>query len=223
MNPALLLTLALGAEAPAPAALSEAGGWVLWAGHQLVTGAQSAPVIGEIRTRTDSFLLARARRTEAGWEFEQRACRVEIADVAGASVTMARPVERLPEARFTLTEKLGAFEGGWFSLWGREDVDGDGRPGATVIVDAPLCGGTLEVASRTGNFASASPAGGALRGTIRVRVEQWILGTDGACLSLVAKDTDERMTGTFAYAEVPAGTTCATLEGRPWPVRAREP
>lgn len=221
---------------PAPAALPEPSGpatsgepvpradaVVRWAGHQIVTGEQQAPVLGAIRTRTESFLLASAKRTATGWAIEQRACRVEIADVAGASVKMARPVELLPAARFTLEAKGAGLEAGWFALWGREDVDGDGRPGATVIVDAPLCGGTLEVASRTGSFATARPDGEGLTGTIRVRVEQWILGTDGACLGLVAKDTDERMAGTFAYAPVADGASCASLAAAPWPVRAREP
>jgi len=195
----------------------------LWLGHQIVVGAQEAPILGVIHTRTESYLLARARRVATGWELEQRACRVEIGDVAGASISMKNPVERLPVAKFLLEEKAGAFEGGYFVLWGREDVDGDGRPGATVVIDAPLCGGSMEVASRTGNFARARPSGEALAGSIRLRVEQWILGTEGSCLGIVAKDDDQRMAGNVADVPAAPGETCASLHGAPWPVRAKEP
>jgi len=53
--------------------------------------------------------------------------------------------------------------------------------------------------------------------------KQQILGAKGLCLSAMAGDSVESQHGTFAYRPVPAGTTCQSLTGKPWPVKAQVP
>lgn len=68
--------------------------------------------------------------------------------------------------------------------------------------------------------ATATLAPERLRGRASVHVEQQILGAEGACLSAVAKATNEHQSGPFAYVPVPEGTTCETLFLQGWPVTA---
>ena len=87
-------------------------------------------------------------------------------------------------------------------------------------VSCPICSGELYVANRSRTRATATLGPGRIEGKARVRVKQQILGAKGACLSAVAKDTDETQAGPFAYVPVPAGSTCETLMAQGWPVSA---
>src|SRR5690606_27773052 len=110
----------------------------------------------------------------------------------------------------------------WVTEWGEDDVDGDGNPGATVIVEAPICSGTIFVGGFSQSTTRATDKEGAIEGEMRSRVGHRILGTSGGCLRLAARDSEETVTGTFAYVPVPPGTTCESLLAGSWPVEAPE-
>lgn len=210
-----------GLPAPVAPAAAEAPAPALWAGHIVVRGRRVLPFFGDLKPQNDTFVLAEVTPTEGGYTLVQRPCRTEVAPIAGASVRFLPGAdERLPVAEIRFEAVDGALVAtGWENGWDDEDLDGDGHPGVTVIVDAPMCGGALYVASHTRSEGAAQRDGGALRGEVQVTVEQRILGAHGACLRLVAQDSRDGMAGRFAYTPVSPGTTCQDLSGA-WPVHA---
>jgi hypothetical protein len=194
----------------------------LWAGHQVALGKRDIPLKGEVETRMDSFVLARLERNGDLLELRQTACHVRFSKVAGVMVhmdTRALPVTRMV---FSAAEDAepGALVGRSIVAWATEDLDDDGHPGVTVHVQAPVCAGDLYVSNRSKTNATATITHDRLEGRAKVHVKQKILGAEGACLSAVAKDTDEQQSGPFAYVPVPEGTTCETLFLQGWPVIA---
>ena len=128
------------------------------------------------------------------------------------------PDYQLPHASFRLDAVGQDLVGpSWSSGWDDEDIDGDGQPGVTIRVKAPLCGGKLFVASETSSKAQATWSAGQLEGDIQVVVQQEILGATGPCLKLAASDSVDHMQGQFRYAPVPEGTTCDSLPRSAWP------
>lgn len=196
----------------------------LWAGHQVLVGVRKIPILGELHTRTESFQLAMVERRAGEIRLVQQTCRMEIAPVAGVKVNfLPEGVPRMPPSTIRYTHRDGSWEGGpWVTEWGEEDVDGDGNPGATVIVEAPICGGTLFVGGFSHTSTRATEKGGGLEGEMRARVGHRILGTSGGCLRLAARDSEEKVGGTFAYLPVAPGSTCESLLAKPWPVQAPE-
>ena len=195
----------------------------LWAGHIVVRGERNLPILGKLEPRTDTWVIARVTEQDGSYYLDQHPCRVGFAPMLGTRISM------LPDSGPLLPGVAFRFEpegdGGlraelWESGWGEEDIDQDGNPGATVQVRAALCGGDLQMATVSRNRATAEPFGDALRGEIEVEVTQRILGADGACLRVVAKDSVDEMVGVFAYAPVPTGSTCETLGVGEWPVSA---
>jgi hypothetical protein len=93
-------------------------------------------------------------------------------------------------------------------------------PGANDPVDATICSGELYVSNRSVTWGRGRTRAGRLEGRQDVKVEQRVLGVDGACLSMAAKDTKERMEGPFAYASVAPDSTCASLLRADGPVSA---
>lgn len=196
----------------------------LWAGHQFVAGKKPIPVLGKLKTRTDTWLLAEVHTTRDGFRLEQRVCKVDFASVLGVTVSFAQKdvIWDLPRATIAFRpgpRKLLVAQP-WRVGWKRQDIDRDGHPGVRIRVDAPLCGGFLDVASDTLSVARGEKRGQVFVGQIGVRVKQHILGVSGKCLSLVSSDATEQMTGHFAYVPVPPGTTCNSLLKGRWPVKA---
>ena len=193
---------------------------LLWVGHQVTLGRRVLPVLGTVETRSDTWVLALVSRTAGKVELVERACRVRMAEAAGAKVTLAdAAVRALPPTRVVYTRRSGAEDwraGPWRSGWDAEDHDQDGHPGVSLAVDAPLCGGHLFVASRALSIARASDWQGALRGELKVKLAQTILGAEGACLGLVSSDRDERLLGRVAYLPVRGDATCDSLEREGW-------
>ncbi len=193
----------------------------LWAGHQVALGRREIPVKGEVETRMDSFVLARLVRQGNLVELHQTACHVRFSKVAGVTVLMQ--ADALPETRMVFASDADdgtLLEGRSVVAWAAEDLDDDGHPGITVRVQAPVCAGELYVSNRSKTKATARLTPTRLEGRAKVHVRQQILGAEGACLSAVAKDTDEHQSGPFAYVPVPEGTTCETLLLQGWPVIA---
>jgi len=212
------------AQAAAPAeAQAERPAEEWWAGHQVVVGSRKIPLLGELETRSDTFVLARVVREGEAFVLEQRSCKLEIAKVAGVQVAFRDDMES-PTTRIRFRPEGGRYVAEpWLTAWAEEDVDHDGNPGATVTVDAPICNGLLYVGGRSLTRARAEEHGGTLRGQVLVDVAQKIYGSSSTCLSLMAKDSEDEVRGTFAYAPVPAGSTCQSLLAGVWPVRADDP
>jgi hypothetical protein len=202
----------------------------LWAGHQVTFGRREIPFKGEVETRMDSFVIARLVRDGDLVELHQTACDVRFSKVAGVVVHM--DAQALPPTRtvFSLAEDdanpnevvpgEASLVGRSVVAWASEDLDDDGHPGVTVQVQAPVCSGELYVSNRSRTKATATLGASRLEGRAKVHVKQRILGAEGACLSAVAKDTDEHQSGPFAYVPVPEGTTCEMLVLQGWPVFA---
>ncbi|MEM9456445.1 MAG: hypothetical protein AAGF11_19850 [Myxococcota bacterium] len=213
-------TSPLPSEASIHAPASHAELPTLWAGHQVTFGQRKVPFKGKVQTRTDSFVIARLDRDGDLLKLEQTACQVRFSKVAGVRVHM--DADALPQTRmvFSGREDSAELAGRSIVAWSSADIDEDGNPGMTVRVDAPICSGELYVANRSKTRATATVEPQRIEGKARVRVKQQILGAKGACLSAVAKDTDENQSGPFAYVPVPEGSTCATLMAQGWPVSA---
>jgi hypothetical protein len=198
---------------------------VLWAGHQIVDGRTRVPFLGTLQTRVETFVLAQITPTEDSLTLKQFACKTAIKKVAGVMVTIPQKALRgMPAAivRFRRIDDAWLAPA-WRVGWSSEDIDGDGHPGMSVEVKAPLCKGRLYVANQTFSSAKAwwLKDKEAMSGALRVRVQQTILGSDSLCLRLFSKDSREEQSGVFAYRRVKPGSTCDGLLQGPWPVLAR--
>lgn len=216
-----LMSSASAVTTPEPATAAASQLPALWAGHQVTFGRRHVPFKGEVETRMDTFVLARMRSDGGLIELDQTACHVRFSKVAGVMVHMN--AEALPESHmvFATNDDTGQLVGRSLVAWANEDIDDDGHPGMTIHVKAPVCSGDLYVSNRSNTKATATIGPDRLEGSAKVHVRQEILGTEGACLGVVAKATDERVAGPFAYVPVPAGTTCETLFRQGWPVTAK--
>ena len=117
----------------------------LWAGHQVVFGKTSVPMMGEKETRSESFVLAEVTRNSNTITLEQIACKVRFKEIAGIGVHIpTAALLKLPRARirFGMTPKGIGRATPWRVGWQQEDIDRDGAPGLSIAVDASICSGT---------------------------------------------------------------------------------
>ncbi len=193
---------------------------LLWAGHQISYGTKNIPFRGEVVTRMDSLVLAHVKMDGSKLIISQTACAVRFDEVAGIRVHM--DASALPRTRmsFALQPDGETFLAKSVVSWAEQDIDGDGNPGMTIGVEAAVCAGDLYVANRSRTRAEGHFDPKYFRGNAKVKVEQQVLGSKGGCLGVVARDTQEVVSGPFAYVNVPAGTTCETLIRSGWPVDA---
>jgi hypothetical protein len=192
-----------------------------WAGHQVTFGTREVPVLGTLNTRLDTYVIARVRRQGDTVQIDQRACKVSYSDIGGVKVYI--DANALPDSRLVFEQVEGTpfYTMSGIVNWGEEDIDGDGNPGMSVYVDAPVCAGNLHVTNKTTTSARAfSDDGGPFYGEVTVSVRQKILGAEGRCLSAMSKDSFERSKGTFRYTKIKANETCKSLLDAAWPVSA---
>ena len=221
VTPSTLATFAVPAQAAFPSL--ERGESMLWAGHEVIEGYKEIPVIGKLKTRTETYSLARVTadpRVPGGLVLDAEACRVSFKKVAGIGVAM--DARKLPRSRVRLHPEGNGLAGGGVVRWGREDVDGDGAPGAAVTVDSLMCGGTLHVSNESRismRSTSLTPAG--MSGRVSVRTDQSILKAEGRCLSRMAEDEVASSKGRFVYKRVAEGSTCSSLMRSAWPAKAK--
>lgn len=224
---ALLVGCVVLAGQPARAwAQAETSSVTRWVGHQITRGQRNLPVIGDMQTRSDTWVVAEVVRTPTSIDIVERACRVRVVESPGAQVTMAdAAVRQLPPVRTRYTRRPGGGwqAGPWRAGWDAQDHDRDGHPGLTVTVAAPLCGGQLYLASDVLSLARAELQDGALVGELKVKLGQKILGAEGKCLSVLAADSQEKLWGTFAYVPVAADATCESLAREGWLDRTLAP
>jgi hypothetical protein len=193
---------------------------LMWAGHQVSYGSRDIPFKGEVSTRMDTLVLAKVQFDGRTLVVDQVACAVRFEKVGGVRVHM--DASGLPRSRmsFAMTPRGDSFVNRSVVAWDDEDVDRDGHPGITVEVDAPVCSGDLYVSNRSRTRAEGRFVGETFRGRAKVNVEQSVLGARGRCLGVVAKDTDEIVSGPFAYKRVTSDATCASLISSGWPIDA---
>jgi len=214
----LLISATPGSE---PHPESQAGPVVeRWAGHQVALGEKYFPVVGSQKTRIDTYTLATVQYKAGRLILKEQACKVEYAEVMGAKVHV--PVEALPISTLEFEKVAGSEHYAMESLvqWGREDIDHDGEPGMTVVVDAPVCSGKIQVSNRTVTHARAFRDRGRFHGRVNLTVYQQVFGADSFCLQRLSKASKEVKHGHFAYVRVDPSTRCKDLIGHPWPVRA---
>src|SRR5262245_38438157 len=165
-----------------------------WAGHQVVFGTRKVPVLGVLETRMDTYVIARVRRTEETIQIDQRACKVDYADVGGVKVYV--DVDALPDSRIVFERVEGTPHYSMTGVvnWGEEDLDEDGKPGGRVYVDAPICSRNLDATNKTTTNARAfgDDEGSPIHGEVTISNRQKILDAEGRCLSAMAKDSFER-------------------------------
>jgi hypothetical protein len=220
LQPAVALTPAVAAtDAARVEALNNPPPVVRWAGRQTVLGTRNLPVLGDLETRTDLWVLARVDREGDRWVIHQTTCAVRVADVMGVSVDFpAHAVERLPPVAFTLTRDAdGIFQAPpWSSGWDAKDYDRDGWGGLTLTVSAPMCSGRLAVTSHAETTATVLRANDtALELDLAVRVGQQVLETDGWCLRYADKETDDKFTGKVRYEPLSPTATCKDVVALP--------
>lgn len=207
-------------------AQAETSSVVRWVGHQITRGQRNLPVLGDMKTRSDTWVVADVVRTPSGLEIVERACRVRVVESPGAKISMPdAAVRQLPAVRTRYEKRPGGGwqAGPWRAGWDARDHDNDGHPGLTVTVEAPLCGGQLYVASDVLSLARAELKDGALVGELKVKLGQKILGAEGKCLGVLAADSQEKLWGTFAYSPVAADATCESLAREGWLDRTLAP
>jgi hypothetical protein len=197
-----------------------------WAGHQVLHGKRKIPLYGEKETHTENFLIAEIHRSPGHIDVRQKLCRIEVRPIKGVTASMqTQTVLRLPKSRvaFGVGADGALAAPPWSSGWGAEDIDGDGFPGATVQISGSKCAGLVYVSNQsTTSLVSGRASDDGIAGEIKVQVKQKILGASGLCLKLLAGDSDETQTGTFAFRRIPIGSTCRNLADQPWPVKAVE-
>lgn len=211
MNALWLLALAAGSE--------------LWAGHAIVAGKRAVPFLGKVEAKTESWVLARVERTPNGFRLEQQSCRVELSNPLGVDLKMnPGAAEKLPPLIIEYVKRPDGkyYQAPSVSGWAEEDVDKDGKPGMTVNVEAPICGGKLFVGLKTKSMSRGElSADGVMRGEIKAQVAQKVIGTEGACLGVLSNDADDPAGGNFAYVPTSSVATCASLTAASrWPVLA---
>lgn len=195
-----------------------------WLGYQEVEGERTIPVLGTLKTRNRNWFVAdRVPQPGGGFVLQQHTCDVAFDPVLGVQVRMTRAlIEAMPRVAVAF-ERLpdGTFGArGWHHGWDAADLEGDGHPGATVTVEAPVCGGDLYVASDSLTRARAKDTAGGLDARLVVDVKQQILGASSDCLRQASSDTEERLQGWFRLVPAPQGdVTCARFNRADWPGR----
>jgi hypothetical protein len=215
----LLAMLLFGGTLPA-----ETTGVETWVGHQILRGQRRLPIYGDVPVETQNYVIAKVQHRGNGLEFRQSFCRVEPQPIDGVTVALSSAgVARMPASILHVDAAVGGRVSiaPWNVGWASEDMDGDGKPGATFTVSGTVCSGEIYVASQSHYIVDRARLDvHGLSGELRVEQKQHILAARGLCLRLMAGDSTESQHGTFAYAPVLAGTTCQSLAGKPWPVRA---
>ena len=199
----------------------------VWAGHAIVSGKRSVPILGKVEAKTESWVLARVTRKKDGFELEQRSCEVRLSNPLGVKLALnAGAAELLPPLFIEYVRKPDGryYQAPSTTGWDKEDVDRDKSPGMTVNIDASICDGKLFVGIKTKSMSrGVLKNDSVLRGEIKAQIAQHVLGHEGACIGLLADDANEAAVGSFAYVPTSTSATCASLAIDRWPIRASAP
>lgn len=159
------------------------------------------PVVGTKRVHTTSEVLAQLRQDGDGWVQEQRTCAVRV-EGGGPADTIIPPafVAALPVQRISVDLSDGFRVDGGPTTLGADasgplpkkaddpavrDSDGDGNPGVTVWVDAPVIGRVeMYVAQRAHSVLVGELTDDGAMGGVDIRsMEQWTLSASNSLLA----------------------------------------
>jgi hypothetical protein len=202
-----------------------------WKLEMIVATRAQIPVIGSTRAEVLSTLAVRWERGPQGWIQSQQVCESRLLD-RGHFVRTVLPdafVRALPRPRFPIvlapparigepwrySADFGRQDVGWDGVAelptsadapGVVDFDGDGKPGATVLIEAPIVGtGEVYVAQegRTTVDGSLQPDG-TIRGAVIVTdFAQVVLGGSSAMFSRGPEVTSDPSRSRFTLTPAP--------------------
>ena len=223
--PVLASMLVACLSAPWAHAASLAQGPQTYLGHQVVVGTVLVPVLGDIETRTDTWVLVTLTQQADVMRWVQRTCKVWMAPVAGVKSSLpADTLPKLPVAHIRLDRAAdGDWRGAWDTQWTAADLDEDGFPGVSVRIDVPLCAGHVYMAMQTHTQATASWVGASLLGELQVTMRQRMLGASNVCLRLGRKQQQQAFIGVFALTPVADITDCDDISDDAWPTAMQNP
>lgn len=172
-----------------------------WRMEMVVATRALIPVLGATRAEVRSTLAVRLVATADGWVQTQDTCDARLVDRGKLVRTTLPPafVRALPDATFAVTVAESEGSQRYEADFGRQDVgwdgrgempaeadapgvvdwDGDGLPGATVLVDAPIVGTGQVYVAQTGRTRVRGERlpDGTIQGTIEVTdFAQHVLG-----------------------------------------------
>ena len=202
------------------ASIAPSAAFETWAGIQVTEGSRRVPVLGQIRSKTTALTVAEVARDGDSLLFVDRPCAIAVESSHNVALVFDPiGVAGMPPVtyRFIRNAEGRYIAGPWVGAWGHLDVDNDGVAGIHVRVDAGICAGYLDVASRTESAAVGDLDAQGLRGTIDVSIARDIVATSNPCLALADRHTSEAVGGWFALVPVAPGSTCASLAAGPWP------
>ncbi len=195
-------------------------------GHHVVMGTVPVAVLGEIDTRTDTWVVVTLTQTGDIMRWHQRTCKVVMAPVAGVKTSLpAATIRKLPVADIRLDRGAdGLWRGAWDAYWSAADLDGDGHPGVSVRVDVPLCAGEVYVTMQTHTQAQASWVGTSLLGELHVTMQQQVIGASNLCLRLGRKQQRQTFVGVFTLTPSSGAVAdCDTIDEGAWPSAVQNP
>jgi hypothetical protein len=231
-----LFALAWGSAAVAPPP-SPAGTWRL---EMDIVTESTLPVIGKTAVTTRSVALVRVEGQPGSWTQSQEVCDVAVLDNIPMSKTTIPQafIRATPAQRYgiTLTERDGAW---WYradpgpsavgfdpqvTRWvvpkspdaaGVLDFDGDGHPGATVVVQVPVLGRVEVYVAQAGHTVLEGPmVDGVIEGRPQVlRMDQETLGASHSALARSQRPTLLAAESRFKMVRVPDGTICGAEAG----------
>ena len=238
----LALTLAAHAGGVAPAEVEgvptpDAGGAPVsglagtWELELVIASLTHVPVLGELRTRSRSVLRVEVTDTPTGPVAHQRVCSSEVMDRAGLARTILPPafVRSIPDRTYalllgadgTVHADLGVEATGWTGEGALptdaadprvRDMDGDGRPGATVLVEvAPFGTGHVQFVHRghsmlTGRRTGADTVEG---GVVVALLEQQTIGASPRILGGTLRSVPDPAHSSFVMRRTTPAAACA--------------
>ncbi len=198
------------------------GAFETWAGIQVTEGSRRVPVLGTIRSQTTALTIAEVARDGDALLLVDRPCSIAVRSSHNVTLEFdPKGVAGMPPVTFRFVKNAdGRYVAGpWVGAWGRLDVDHDGVAGIHVRVDAGICGGYLDVASRTESTAVGDLDANGLHGSLDVSIARDIVAASNACLAMADRHSVEAVGGSFLWVPVAAGSTCESLASGPWPAQ----
>lgn len=219
----LLIATALAAPGPSVGRY----GAELW-----VSSATKTPVIGEVRGQSVSWLLVEITDRDGQLWQQHTTCTVELLDATGSSRAALSPgfISSIPVRRYPIQTTsgyradIGLEHVGYDPAYplptradapGVIDSDGDGNPGATVILEIPLLGSAeMYIAQRAQMTLTGQVlASGQIRGVLELPImEQQTLGASVSILDRSPPIRPLPEDSGFAMLPLPDGAGCAAIK-----------
>jgi len=196
---------------------------------QVVTTSQ-VPIFGKNRVTTVTRALVEITSRPPGLGVRQRTCSIDVDSTSSArTVIPGAFIAGLPELRYSLVEADGGFQLDGTQVVGLfeerdtlprrgsdpsvRDMDGDGKPGATIRLEIPMIGEVdVYVVQQTRAILTGRLAEGGAEGRVEVvSIDQRTIGASNPVFKASPKLVPVEGEGHFALWPVRDGTTCSEL------------